>query len=108
MKNFVKAGKTLPFTMAGAVSSGDVVEVGSFIGVCQADAASGERVEVLLEGVVELPRDAVAFTEGQLAYWDGAQVSDVVGGGNTVLGAASEAALSGAAVLQVRLDGVAK
>lgn len=112
MKNFVQPGNTIPVTLTATVSSGDVIEVGGFIGVVAVDGESGDRVELSVVGVYELPKNnADAFTEGQLAYWDSGagEVVDTDGGGaNTLLGAATEAKAAAATLLRVRLNGTAK
>lgn len=105
MKNYVKDGKSVAFTMTGAVSSGDVVKIGKVIGVAQADAAIGDRVELLLEGVVSLPRaPADVFTEGADVYWDGSLATVVVTGDK--IGSSIQALSAAAGSVEVRFNGV--
>jgi predicted RecA/RadA family phage recombinase len=56
MKNFIQAGKTVNVTAAAAVTSGQLVVVGSLIGVAAVDAAIGDSFAMDLEGVFELPK----------------------------------------------------
>lgn len=108
MKNFVQPGKTIPLVAPAAVSSGDVVEVGSqgVLGIATADAALGESVECSVEGVFDLPKDGSAYAQGDLAYWDGSTVVPTDGGGaNSLLGAVVAAAAGGDDTARVRLNG---
>lgn len=108
MKNYVQPGNVLPLTMAAAVKSGDGVLVGTLFGVTATDGASGAVVECALSGVYELPKATGAITQGQAIYWDaGAKKVTGTAASNRLVGAAIEAAVSGAATLRVRLAGVA-
>jgi predicted RecA/RadA family phage recombinase len=109
MKNYIQAGKSLPLTMAADVSSGDPVLIGDLFGIVQADALTGEAVEVLLEGVVSMTRDAAdTFAEGALVYFNegaGEVTTDPAAGANKLIGASVEAAGPSAGSLKVRLNG---
>ena len=50
-KNYVQEGRYLEVTAPAAVSSGDLVKVGSIFGVAQGDAASGATVVIDTQGV---------------------------------------------------------
>ena len=74
MKNFVQDGNTITVTAPAAVTSGQLVVVGSINGVASFDAASGADVEVTVEGVFDLPKvttDVIA--QGDKLYWDSGQ-----------------------------------
>ena len=71
MKNYVQEGNTITVTAPATVTSGQLVVVGSIMGVAAFDAASGADVEITVEGVLELPKvttDVVA--QGDKLYWD--------------------------------------
>lgn len=76
MKNFVQEGDTVRVTVAAGsdavnLSSGDGYLIGSIFGVAAHDAAIGEGVELVLEGVFTLPKTtSQAWTVGEKAYWD--------------------------------------
>jgi len=71
MKNYVAPGNTLTFTAAGTISSGDVVVTQNVVGIAQEDAVSGETVELLIEGIVRLPKNtSTAITFGERVDWD--------------------------------------
>lgn len=56
MKNFVQKGNTITVAVPADVTSGQLVVVGSIVGVAAYSASSGADVEVTVEGVFELPK----------------------------------------------------
>ena len=108
MKNYVQPGNTLTFTAAAAIASDEGLLMGTLFGVATASATTGQPVEATLVGVDDLPKITGAIAAGQKVYWDAvAKAVTTVVGTNKAIGAAIEAALSGAALTRVRLDGVA-
>lgn len=108
MKNFIQKGVTVPLIAAVAVSGGAFVIQGVLCGIAQHDAAVGESVEVLLEGVVEVQKtSAEAWTAGAPVYLDPANlVATVVAtAGNILIGAAIEAAADPSSTGIMRLNG---
>jgi predicted RecA/RadA family phage recombinase len=106
MKNLIQKGHTLSLTAPAAVVSGQGILVGSIFGVCTHDAASGDKMDVAVEGVFELPKAAGALTEGVKMYWDNtAKNITTTSTSNTLIGAAVAAAASGDATGFVRLNG---
>lgn len=114
MKNFHQAGNVLSVAAAAAaVDAGDVVVVGSHIGVSATSAAIGEPFELNLDGVYEMPKTTgAAWTQGQPLMWDAstgtfAAVGTPATGDVTAAGlTAWEAAGSSAAVGLVRFAGI--
>lgn len=103
MKNFVQPGNSVPLTMTGTVSSGDVVEIGGLIGVVQEDGESGDVRDVVLSGVVDLPRNSAdTFTEGLAVNFASGEVTT---GAGTAIGNAVEDKSPGAGTVKVRLIG---
>jgi predicted RecA/RadA family phage recombinase len=109
MRNFVQEDEIITLAALAAVKSGDVVIVGSILGIAATDAAMGDDVECITEGVFELPKAGVAMNQGAKAFWDtaGKVVVGAAGSGICPLGAVTESAGSSAATVRVRLDGVA-
>lgn len=106
MQNYVQRGDTLTLTAPAAVSSGDIVIVGGFIGVAACDAGNGEDVETQLVGVFELPKAAIAISQGDTLYWSSSNGNaNKTASGNTLLGTAVADAASGAATVRARLVG---
>lgn len=75
-KNYVQEGNVIDWTNGGtAVSSGDVVVVGSngdaVLGVALVDIANGASGAVAIEGVFDLPKvDAAVIAVGEYVTWD--------------------------------------
>src|SRR4051794_22558723 len=64
MKNYIQEGIVLTIVAANAIKLGDLVQSGSVVGIAACDGATGEEVEVRVEGVFELgkigPADVLA------------------------------------------------
>lgn len=106
MKNFIQTGDVVPVIAPAAVSSGDLVLVGSLFGVANTDADSGAAVEITTRGVFSLPKtSAQAWTLGSAIYWDGAKCTNSDGSGaNIKIGHAAAAADNPSAMGVVRLS----
>lgn len=71
MKNFIQAGEILAVAAPATTASGDYVVVGAIRGVAMTDAASGATVQVMTEGVFELPKaTSLVMSVGDKLYWD--------------------------------------
>ncbi len=107
MKNFVQRGDTLDVTAAAAVASGDVVVIGSIIGVSNVDAEIGDSFALDVVGVFTLPKtSALAISVGDVLYYDAAnKVVNKTASGNTKIGVAVTAAANPSASVNVRLNG---
>lgn len=72
MKNYVQPGKTITVAAPANVLSGAGVKVGALFGVAAFDALSGADVEIVTQGVFDLPKtSAQAWASvGLLIYWD--------------------------------------
>lgn len=72
MKNKVSDGKTMDFTTAGAVTSGQALLIGVCIGVAICAAAgAGEVIATEIEGVFELPKVSTdVIAQGVPLTWD--------------------------------------
>lgn len=106
--NYRFPGDTITFTTGGAVASGDVVEIGSLVGIAAVAAAgSGALIEVSLTGVYEVPKtSAEAWTQGVAVYWTGTAATTTASG-NTFMGHAFAVAANPSATGLVRLGAIA-
>lgn len=108
MTNFIQEGKTLTVPApTGGVVSGQLVVVGKIVGVAAIDAAQGEPVQVVTEGVFELPKVTTdAVTAGEALYWDSAtsNLTDTPGiNSKPLVGYATGAAGNGALTVRCRV-----
>jgi len=107
MRNSLFSGNNVTLPAPYALTSGQVAQVGSIIGVAQGAAASGADVVLVRQGVFTLTKTAAqAWTLGQTLYWDNAAraVTTTVGA-NKIIGAAFAAALAADTAGQVLCDG---
>ncbi|MEO5347176.1 MAG: DUF2190 family protein [Magnetococcus sp. YQC-9] len=107
MKNYIQPGDIVTVIAPVAVNSGEGLLVGALFGVAVAAAAINTNVEMATTGVVDLPKAAVAITQGVKLYWDNTakNVTTTVAT-NTLIGCAIVAAAIGDATARVRLNGV--
>ena len=71
MKNYVQPGHTITLAAPAAVTSGSGVLVGAIFGIAAHDAASGEPVETLTVGVIDINKvGSQAWAVGDKVYWD--------------------------------------
>jgi predicted RecA/RadA family phage recombinase len=71
MKNFIQRGDKLTLIAPYAVASGAGFLVGSIFAIAAYDAAIGQEVEGVREGVFTLPKQSTqVWTQGQRVYWD--------------------------------------
>lgn len=69
-KNFIHEGRVIPFTAGADTVSGQVVAVGSLVGVSLTDVANGASGQLAVDGVFEVPAAAAEITVGAAVYWD--------------------------------------
>ena len=71
MKNQVlKDGWHMPFTAATTVAGGDLIKVGSLVGVATGDVASGEVGELCIHGVFTVGKTAPeVIGQGDAVYY---------------------------------------
>lgn len=106
MKNAISTGSVIPYTASSAVSSGQVVLIGTKVGVAIADIASGATGSVQMTGeflVTKLSTDVVA--QGVALYWDNTNKRlTTTASGNTYAGYATQAAGNGVATVQININ----
>ncbi len=112
-RNYIQKGKVISFTASGAKTSGQVVVVGSIVGVAAGDVANGAAGELIVKGVVEIPAATAEITVGAPVYWDadGDPVGGTAGSGaatatatdNTLIGYAIAAKAAAGAKIKVLL-----
>jgi predicted RecA/RadA family phage recombinase len=105
MKNFVQTGDILTLTAPYTVTSGSGTLVGTVFGVACDDVTSGASGQYKTTGVFDLAKAAVAFSAADRVYWDNsAKNCTNVAAGNTFIGRATQAQLSGDATVRVLLN----
>ncbi len=105
-KNHVQKGKVMPWTNGteAAVVSGEVVVVGTLVGVALGDIAIGVTGELALEEVWEVAKEApLVIAQGDVVYWDATAGEIDKTATNVLAGKAFAAAASAATTVLVKL-----
>ncbi|HMN36638.1 MAG TPA: DUF2190 family protein [Hyphomicrobium sp.] len=69
MKNFVQRGGTLTIESPGNYAAGEPVFKGGLSGIAASDVTTGDDLDLVTEGVFELPKAAEAIDVGDAMYW---------------------------------------
>lgn len=104
--NYIQEGKALNYTPSGAdVSSGDLVVIGTIAGIAKTDIADGKTGAVHISGVFSVAKASGAVSQGAKLYWSSANSNlTTTASGNTLVGVAAAAALSGDATIPLLLN----
>lgn len=106
MKTYIQSSHTLTVTApAGGVVSGQGVLIGTLFGIAQYDAVEGAEVEILTEGVVEVPKtSALQIDVGDRLFWDATnKVVNNTATAQVCVGVAVSAAANPSGTVRMRL-----
>ncbi len=105
-KKFIQPGEVIDFVAGANISSGDVVAIGSRVGVALTDIANGATGPVQVTGVWEVPVLATdVVTQGAVLYWDPVNTRmTITAGALKVAGYAFEASGNGVATVKIKLN----
>ena len=104
MKNFVQPGKVMTAALAGAVESGEPVQIGTLVGVATGKVAANQAGEYALLGVFKLKKaSALVVAQGAEVTWENSTKEVVIGTGDFVVGKAFKAAANGETTIDVLL-----
>lgn len=112
-KNYVQDGKVISFIASAEIESGQVVVIGSLVGVSLTDVANGATGQMAVEGVFDIPAATAAINVGAAVYWDadgnpvggtaGTGAATATDTGNTLMGHALAAEGAGVGTVRVKL-----
>lgn len=107
MANYNSKGDAIQYTPTSAVTAGDVIVLGSLVGVATEDIAANALGSLVVEGVFEFPKavtSADAIAVGAKVYWDDSgEVVTTTAGSLKVAGYTIEAAAASTATILVKL-----
>lgn len=106
MKNYVSEGRTVNFTAASAMASGQVTNLGDLIVVAVDAAAAGAPAVGVTEGVFTLPKLAAnSINTGEKVYLAAGTITDNSGAAGAVYaGKAFSDAGNGATFVDVKIN----
>ena len=67
---YVQRGESIDFTPTADVAAGDIIKVGSFVGVAKLDIKAGELGALALCGVYEIATNGTAIEAGAVIHVD--------------------------------------
>ncbi len=103
--NYVQEGKALNYTAGADILSGDFVLIGTIGGIAKTAIANGKVGAVHITGIFNVAKATGAITQGAKLYWDNTnKVLTTTASGNTIVGVAAAAALSGDATVAILLN----
>jgi predicted RecA/RadA family phage recombinase len=108
-KNYIQPGHTLTIAApTGGVLSGQGVLIGTLFGIAQYDAIEGAEVEILTEGVVEIPKtSALQIDAGDRLFWDATnKVVNKTATAQVCVGVAVSAAANPSGTVRMKLGAV--
>ncbi len=106
-QNHIQQGQVMTWAngTGSAVNSGDVVEVGTLIGVALGNIADGTEGELAIAQVFELPKvAATAIDQGAAVYWDDSAGEIGVTDSNTYAGKCFAQAAASDTTVEVLLN----
>jgi len=110
MASTVQKGGYIDYVAPSAVAVGDVVVIGSLVGVAPRPIASGDTGAVAVEGVYSLTKpssgsESETITAGAAVYWYAASgVANAANATGVLAGYAVAEAVTGSATVNVKLD----
>lgn len=109
--NYMMEGNVIPFTAGATTASGQVVVVGSLVGISTGAVANAAVGQLAIKGVWTVPAATAEITVGAAVYWDadGDPVGGTAGSGaatatsldNTLMGYAIAAKAAAGATVNV-------
>ncbi|HUX01472.1 MAG TPA: DUF2190 family protein [Phycisphaerae bacterium] len=108
MADFIHDGDAIDYTPSSAVTGGDVVVLGTLVGVAKLDIAANELGALHVKGVFDFPKAVTspsAIAVGVDLYWDATnEIMTETSVGNTLAGKSVLAATAAATTVPVRLN----
>lgn len=102
----VQAGRTIDYTPGSSVAAGQVVDLGTCVGIAVRDIAANERGSLMVDGVADfLKYTSDVLSAFDVVYWDeGTNTATKTSAyGEAVIGRAVSGAASGDATVRVWL-----
>ena len=103
---YIQRGESIDFTPTADVAAGDIVKLGSLVGVSKLDIRAGELGALALVGVYEIATNGTAIAAGAVVSVDPGtgKVCDPGAAGAVAFGFAVAAAAATDTLVHVRLE----
>jgi len=103
---FRKESGKVDITATADIAAGDVIQLGSRVGIALSDAKGGELIAVRTNGQFEVAKDTAAIGANAAVYWDTtAKAATATSGTGTIpLGTSTAPALAGDGTVLVDIN----
>lgn len=102
---YVQPGNAIDYTPTADVAAGDVVVLGTIVGVASYDIAANTLGALNVTGVFDMPKASGAITAGAAVYWDASNKNiTTTANSNTKAGVAVAGAATGDVVARVLIN----
>ena len=97
-------GKRLDYVCEGEVARGDVIVVGSVVGVAEVPGTAGKKISLTTSGVFEMVTDGAGIELGTVVYLKDGKVTKTAGDAIAIGKAYSAAAATAGATVLVKIN----
>lgn len=97
-------GKRIDYVCQSEVARGDVIVVGSVVGVAEVPGTTGQKISLTTSGVFEMVTDGAGIGQGAAVYLKGGKVTKTADGAVALGKAYSAAAATAGATVLVKIN----
>lgn len=97
-------GKRIDYVCQSEVARGDVIVVGSVVGVAEVPGTTGQKISLTTSGVFEMVTDGAGISQGAAVYLKGGKVTKTADGAVALGKAYSAAAAAAGATVLVKIN----
>ena len=97
-------GKRIDYVCQSEVARGDVIVVGSVVGVAEVPGTTGQKISLTTSGVFEMVTDGAGSDQGAAVYRKGGKVTKTADGAVALGKAYSAAAAATGATVLVKIN----
>ena len=97
-------GKRIDYVCQSEVARGDVIVVGSVVGVAEVPGTTGQKISLTTSGVFEMVTDCAGIDQGAAVYLKGGKVTKTADGAVALGKAYSAAAAATGATVLVKIN----
>lgn len=97
-------GKRLDYVCKGEVNRGDIIVVGSVVGVAEVPGTTGQKISLTTAGVFEIVTDGAGIDQGAMVYLKAGKATKTSEGAVAIGKAYSAAAAASGATVMVKIN----
>ena len=97
-------GKRIDYVCQGEVARGDVIVVGTVVGVAETPGTTGQKISLTTSGVFEMVTDGAGIEQGTVVYLKNGKVTKTADGGVAIGKAYTAAAAASGATVMVKIN----